>query len=157
MEHEVDSIELAGYRSCRACAELVIAEIAQRTDGLCASCYHSEHGERITDVEVRLAGRRVHVPTKYPRAPRSKGNLWTKKAAEKANKRAMQRLRGFFPDLYDILRAEERARVGLDPWPVERVLEPDEGGPSVEESVSFAALVNALDVAGVDTHGISGV
>jgi hypothetical protein len=154
MEHPAESIEVAGYRACR-CGELVLTEIALRTQGLCVDCYHSEHGDRLVDIEVRLAGARVHTPTKYPRPPTSKGNLWTKKAAEKANKRAMLRLRGMFPDLYDILRAEERGRVGLDPWPVERVLEPDQAGPTVEESVDFAALVNALDAAGITGHGIS--
>lgn len=61
----------------------------------------------------------------------------------------MRRLRAIFPDLYDILLAEERAAAGLDPWPLGTALAtgPDPDGSQTER---FAILYHALQDRGVN-------
>lgn len=65
----------------------------------------------------------------------------------------MKRLRAIFGDFYDMLLAEERAAVGLDPWPIETVVGANPG-LGAEETVDFAAVYHALDEHGVTADGI---
>jgi hypothetical protein len=145
-------IEIAGYRSCANewCSELILKEIATRTRGFCPPCFSEVTGPSITEIEIRNRGQRMTTPVRMKNRPsKNKGSRLTSKRAHKANVRAMRRLAMMFPDLYDILRAEERSRDGLDPWPVETVVTTNDG-PDVDESVDFARLLAALDEAGVD-------
>lgn len=146
-------IEVAGYRSCKNewCDELILREIAQRTRGFCPPCFSQVIGPDLTEVEVRNRGQRMTTPVRMKTTPaKNKGSRQQSKRAHKANVRAMRRLAMMFPDLYDILRAEERARDGLDPWPVETVVTTN-NGPDAEESVQFARVLAALEEAGIDT------
>ena len=64
---------------------------------------------------------------------------------------AANRLRQLFPDLYSILLAEERARFGLDPFPLERVIhQPD--SMTASEIIDFARVYDSLDEQGVDLN-----
>jgi hypothetical protein len=145
-------LEVAGYRTCRNewCGELMLREIAERTKGFCPTCFRELANGQITEVEVRNRGQRMTTPVRMKSQPaKNKGNRQTSRRAHKANVRAMKRLAMLFPDLYDILRAEERARDGLDPWPVETVVKKNDG-PDADASIGFARLLAALDERGVD-------
>lgn len=79
----------------------------------------------------------------------NKGNRATRQAADHATRSAAKRLQGLFPDLFDILIAEERQRRGLEPFPFDRAIQaPDAMTPS--EIIDFARVFDALDEAGVE-------
>ena len=142
-------IELAGYRTCRNdwCSELFLAEIAQKTSGFCVKCWRDEFGGDLTEIEVRNMGRRIQVgATHNKQRVDGKGNRARQRQVERAKFRALKRLRALFPEIYDIFVAEERARVGLDPWPVETAIR----GGDAESTVEFARVYAALAEAEVD-------
>lgn len=154
-EPEATQIDLAGYRSCRNehCGGLILVEVAQRTKGLCIDCFRGQLGASLAEIEVRNLGRsqRMQIPRRK-QAP-EKGNRWTHDAGNKARARADKRLRQLFRDLYDVLLAEERARFGLDPFPLETAVnEPSDGDAS--ETIAFAAIYASLDQHGVDLDGL---
>lgn len=154
-EPEATQIDLAGYRSCRNehCGNLFLTEIAERTKGLCVTCFRGDLGSSLAEIEVRNRGRNLTM--RMPRGKRAaeKGNRATHMASTKARARADKRLRLLFRDLYDVLLAEERARLGLDPFPFETVIhEPVDGDPS--ETIAFARVYSALDEHGVDVDGL---
>ena len=97
-------------------------------------------------MEVSLGGPQPH------QRSRSKGDKGTKTAVQQAKVRARKRLQALFPDLFDIFYAEERARVGLDPWPIELALRrgPD---PDCQQTMGFAHVYHALEEYGVETDG----
>ena len=148
---EATQIDFAGYRSCRNehCSELVLLEITQRTGGLCTDCFRGDLGRNLAEIEVRNQGRNLTMQMPRGRRAAEKGNRWTHMAGTKARARADKRLRALFRDLYDVLLAEERGRLGLDPFPLETVLaEPPEADAS--ETIAFARVYAALDQHGVD-------
>lgn len=149
-------IDLEGYRACRNqwCGELVIVEVARRTTGLCGDCFRSHLGEQMAAVEAISRGERMRIKVgKRATANRAKGDLDTKRKTEHAKKRALKRLRAVFPDMYDIFYAEERARVGLEPWTLEAALKsgPD---PDGEQTMAFARVYHHLTEHGVDVDGL---
>lgn len=154
-EPKATQIDLAGYRSCRnehCDSGLVLLEVAQRTKGLCTDCFRGELGRSLAEIEVRNQGRTQRMRMPKAKQAAEKGNRWTHMAATKARKRADRRLRLLFQDLYDVLLAEERARLGLDPFPLETAVhEPTGGDPS--ETIAFARVYAALDQHGVDVNG----
>jgi hypothetical protein len=153
-EPEATQIDLAGYRSCRNehCCELVLVEVTYRTGGLCTTCFRGELGRSLAEVEVRNQGRTLKMQMPRGKRAAEKGNRWTHMAATKARRRANDRLRMLFQDLYDVLLAEERGRLGLDPFPLETVVhEPSDGDPF--ETIAFARVYAALDQLGVDVDG----
>jgi len=151
-------IDLEGYRACRNqwCGELVIVEVAQRTGGLCGACFRTHLGEQVAAVEAVSRGERMLVnlgKQSASRQLRAKGDLDTKRKTEHARKRALKRLRAVFPDMYDIFYAEERARVGLEPWTLESALAP---GPDPDggQTLAFARMYHRLTEHGVDVDGL---
>lgn len=152
-------IDLEGYRSCRNqwCGALVLVEIARRTDSLCATCYQSHLGEQLTQVEVVSKAQRMTMTVTKSGAPskthRRKGDKSTKRLTEHARVRALKRLRSVFPDLYDVFYAEERARVGLEPWTID-VAVGAVTDPGCNETLEFAKLYHALSEHGVDVDGL---
>jgi hypothetical protein len=151
-------IDLEGYRSCRNqwCESIVLVEVAERTAGLCTPCYRTHLGAQVAAVEVVNRGERLNVVVSRRKrgGPRvGKGDRDTHRKADKAKIRAMRRLKGLFPDLYDVLYAEERARVGLDPWTVDSVInQPAE--MSAEQTLAFAEVYARLTEHGVDVDGL---
>ena len=146
-------IDLEGYRSCgnEWCGDLILKEIAERTKGFCPPCFRKLTGATIGEVEIRNRGQRMVTPVRMnTKLSKNKGDRHTSKRAHKANVRAMRRLAMLFPDLYDVLRAEERARDGLDPWPIETVIQA--GGATFDEAIGFSRLLLALEDAGIDTE-----
>ena len=148
---EATQIDLAGYRSCRNehCGALVLLEITWRTDGLCTGCFQGVLGSKIAEVEVRSRARTIALQRRTRNRSGSKGDQGTRKAADHAARKAADRLRQLFPDLFSVLLAEERTRVGLEPFPLERAIqEPD--AMTASEIIDFARVYDALDEHGVD-------
>lgn len=151
-------IDVAGYRACRNewCTNIELVEVTYRTNGLCFDCFRGDLGSQIAEVEVRNNARVMSMKAATHNSRRSantsKGNRATKAAAMKAAKAADRRLRALFPELYEVLRAEERARFGLEPFPVDNILREAEG--DVSETISFARVYDALDEQGVDVDGL---
>ena len=148
-------IDLEGYRSCRNewCGQLVLVEIAQRTQGLCTPCFRGHLGQQMAEVEVVSRGDRVHVRTSGRRKDQTdKGDQQTKRLTEKARLRALKRLRGVFPDLYDVFYAEERARVGLDPWTIDSIIQ-EPSAMDAQQTMDFARVYHRLTEHGVDVDG----
>lgn len=155
-ESEATQIDVAGYRSCRNehCGALVLVEITQRTRGLCTDCFRDDLGRSLAEIEVRVQGRNMTMKMPRTRRKADKGNGWTHMMANRARARADKRLRRLFRDLYDVLVAEERARLGLDPFPIETIINEPSGDPS--QSIEFARVYAALDEHGVDVDGLEG-
>lgn len=151
---EACQIDVAGYRACRNswCPTLVLAEVAERTDGLCTECFRGQLGAKVAAVEIRNKGRILSMQRTRGRARAgSKGNRATKTSAENAKRNAMRRLRDLFPELYQLLLGEERARLGLEPFPLETAVhEPTDASLTIE----FARVYDALDQHGVDLDGL---
>lgn len=148
-------IDLEGYRSCRNewCGQLVLVEIAERTQGLCTPCFRTHLGDSIAEVEVVSRGDRVSVRTGGRRRDQTaKGDQQTKRMTEKARVRALKRLRGVFPDLYDVFYAEERARVGLDPWTIDSIIQ-EPSAMDAQQTMDFARVYHRLTEHGVDVDG----
>lgn len=149
-----DVHEIVGYVVCVGCGnELVLDVIAGRTGGLCPACF-AAHGKPLRTIEVEARGTRIPVPLEKPRRRRAKKNPSPEAKArerqiDKCKDRARKRLQAIFPDLYDILLAQERAAAGFDPWPYGTALR---SGPDPDGNLTtrFAALYHALDERGVD-------
>jgi hypothetical protein len=149
-------IDLEGYRSCRNewCGRLVLKEVAERTQGLCTDCFRTHLGDQMAEVEVVSRGDRLNVKaTGRRRSQTSKGDRWTKRRVEQAKRRAYRRLRGVFPELYDVFYAEERARSGLEPWPIETVVQ-KRAAMDAQQTMDFARVYHALTEHGVDVDGL---
>jgi hypothetical protein len=145
-------IDLAGYRAClnEWCGELVLKEVAERTRNYCPECWRKLFNSDLTEIEIRGRGFKTQMPLRTKTTPkRNKGNKGRSQQVEKAKIRAMKRLRAIFPDLYDMILAEERARAGLDPWPVEMAVRGSNDRDG-EQTIEFAHMYHLLKQAGVE-------
>lgn len=149
-----DVHEVEGYVTCKnmGCGSLVVKQVARRTFGFCEICARNLLGKSVRVAEVVNAGRRSYVPLKNRKTEKSKYPD-TEKRAEKARNRAMKRLRALFPEIYDILLAEERSKEGLNPWSIERAVDQAGEEPS-KATLDFANVYAALSQQGVDIYGL---
>src|SRR5262245_52702498 len=114
----MDDITVLGWRTCLLCPNLVLNEVAARTGGICTDCFAGGKGPDTIRLEVIGRGFRARVPRRRPSLKkRNQPKHPDHHKAEKAKAQAHKRLKAIFPDLYDTLVAEERARLGLHPWP----------------------------------------
>ena len=140
-----------GYSVCARCNQPELSEVTRATKGLCARCWREGLTPPTTIIEVMVSGERMAVNVEKRRKRRTnRGRSETKAKAAQAKRRAMRRLRAAFPDFYDMLVADERARAGLEPYPWQRLLQT---GPGASETIDFAATYHALAQAGVDSDG----
>lgn len=125
-------------------------EVARVTGGVCDEAYRILNQQRLTEIELVGRGSRIRVPItrsrKKPDRHLTPEQVRRKKQSEKAKDRARKRLAAIFPDLYETLVAEERAEMGLEPWPVERAVKAAD--PSVD--IGFAELAAELERHEVD-------
>jgi hypothetical protein len=146
-------IDVEGYRAClnEWCGQLMLKEVAERTRGYCAECWRTVFNENLTSVEIRGRGFKTEIQLRTKNSPKkNRGNKDRAKQIEKAKLRAMKRLRAIFPDLYDMILAEERARVGLEPWPVDMAVRGSDDRDG-EATLKFAQMYHLLEQAGVET------
>lgn len=107
---------LLGYSSCSGCPSVHPTLLLQRLGGRCWACIEAKLGE-LEPVEVQLG--RYRAPVRAKKLVRAgRGRRETAKLAEKARLRALKRLRGVFPDLYEAFLVEERRNLGLEPVPI---------------------------------------
>ena len=112
--HTVD-----GYQRCR-CGIQVPEPIFYATGAMCMGCFAAGEMRGIHEIEVLHMQQRVPVKIKDSSwKPRPKRMTPTRKATKKRNERAqlkaLRRLRMLFPELYDVLYAEERHKIGMAP------------------------------------------
>ena len=136
-----------GYGTCRiaVCGAWNSPRTLIRSGGTCLTCHMAGLGEQFRRIEIVSRGRRTMI-TKTSVKPRKHHPTRRagpeKRQAAHASRRALKRLKNLFPDLYDILYAEERASVGLEPWPLRRALEHHDD-PDGSVAAGFAEMLHA--------------
>jgi hypothetical protein len=119
--------KIVGYTSCTRCGDpWVLKIIAARTGGMCPDkCWLEMRG--VTDLQVEVDGRTIEVARTQTRrhppknlTPRRRERI---KLRDKARLAAMRRLVDQFPVEFADLLAEERGRLGLDPWTIDAALQ----------------------------------
>jgi hypothetical protein len=119
-------MEVAGCVLCRRCPNLVIREIARRTGGLCGDCLDVV-GANIRTIEVSYGGRPVKIRSRV-RRPGSRGSAERAKLSAKCREKAARRVAKLFPNVFEVIVADERARAGLEPWPFTLMAQPLDAG-----------------------------
>lgn len=115
------TFEVAGYRTCRACPNAWVLESDfVRTGGLCAECWMAGMGDVIHQLEVRSGTATIPVRPRDRPKRKNRGRDDTARKAELARRRARSRLSFLYPDVFEVLLAQERAALGLRPLPPER-------------------------------------
>jgi hypothetical protein len=135
--------EVVGYDTCTLCPNLVLKEVARHTGGICSECFAGGAGPDMRHIEVVGRGYKIRVPPRKTRRTTHARDV-NHHAVEKAKGRALKRLKAIFPDLYDTLLAEERARAGLNPWPTYAAVR-HSGDPDCSKTIEFAEVYHALD------------
>lgn len=138
-----DATAILGWRTCLLCSNLVINEVAARTGGICSECFAGGHGPNTIRIEVVGRGFRVRVPRRRPRSRRPSDKHPDHHKAERAKTNALKRLKAIFPDLYDTLVAEERAKMGLHPWPTHMAVRYG-WDPDCSKTLEFAEVYHAI-------------
>lgn len=138
-----------GYVLCEGCQDRWVPEIvARRSENRCPDCIVPRETNERHVIELVGLGTRVNLPTgkSKPRRRRTKtqSERQRERLNDKARERARKRLAQAFPDYYSILLAEERAALGLDPWPLETAVQ---AGADVDGSISegFARMTAELE------------
>lgn len=125
----------------------VLDAIAARTNGLCADDHIAAGSPRIGPLELVGRGGKIQIPRggRKRRRVDSEERKRSRHLARTARDRARKRLAAIFPDAYDMLVAEERGRLGLEPWTIDAAVRG--GDPLVE--IGFAEMMSELDQRGV--------
>jgi len=117
---------------------------------MCPEAFQQQLDPIVTEIELVGRGSRIRVPTKKRAKPNRKhqGNVQRQQLNRKAKINARKRLAAMFPDLYDMLVADERQQLGLDPYPRESSMKRH----SPEVDIRFAQLFAELQNCEVDTE-----
>lgn len=139
-------MEVAGYTLSDCGHGLIVDEVARRTGGLCGDCHVAAGAPRVRTLEVVGRGVRYQVPIRRNEPKKRKREMTPerrarKKLTEKAATNARKRLAAAMPELYEMFLADERASLGLEPWPLEIALR-NKGDAEVE--LAFAELAREL-------------
>jgi len=140
-----------GYVACKRCDTAVRTEVAYKTQQHCPDCFRAYANEILDPVMVVVAGREKIVlrSHKHSTADREQRRRAKKEAKQRpdvkermrivsqCNQRATAKLRRIFPELFEVLLADERAKVGLDAWTIDRTLTPGEASSSLEMLKSY--------------------
>lgn len=117
-----DRHPIQGYVNCGCgCGELVLEHVAWQTGGVAFGCFVKGRMVRLHEVEIINRGRRISapVPRKVKSGRKHRGSPETRRKTEAARRKAAFRLAMLYPDIFDVLYAEERVKLGLNP-PVRR-------------------------------------
>lgn len=149
------NVSVAGYTACDQCATFVLDVIAFKTRGLCAECFRRQANAIIDPVMVIVDGRerlvlRTDVSRRKPGARAQRARARRRKRQEPDEKarrkevaacadRARRRLQRLFPEMWEILLADERAKAGLNAFTIDRCLrgEPLDGPSSSLELLAI--------------------
>lgn len=125
-----------GYSACSRCQTAVLQEIAWKTGGLCSTCFRESPNVReIIAVTKNREKVRLTLSKRTPgdRAQRARAKKRARSRDEQREKarvsmlastRAKAALTRAYPEVYEVLLAEERAKLGLEPWTLDRALTP---------------------------------
>lgn len=131
-----------GYSVCD-CGAWVLTAVARRTGGKCADCH--KPSAKIRTLEIVGRGATTKIRTGRHAQGRKRVKTGASKARSKLNEQsanaARKRLAAIFPEMYEMLLAEERASRGLDPWPLEIAIR--HRGDATAET-AFAAVAAEL-------------
>ncbi len=129
-------MSVLGYAVC-PCGKPVLDAVAYKTDGHCEDCHRANVNNRISDMEIVGRNMRISVPVDRPRTDAGQTRMAAKRKARKtpesrhnekqreaAKQAAFKRLRDLFPELFEVLVADERAKRGLKPWTITAALTP---------------------------------
>lgn len=125
-----------GYVVCE-CGAPVLDAVAWKTQGKCADCHRALFNQLVGVMEIVGRNMRVSVPSELPKSeaaqrraaakrkarktPESRANEKLREAAKQA---AFKRMRDLFPELFEVLVADERAKRGLKAWTLNAALTP---------------------------------
>lgn len=110
-----------GYIQCR-CGNLVPEHVAWQTKQRCFQCFLDDDGKILRDLEMiyRASVVKLRQP---PSSPRRQGKAHRRSSkrgvidADLARLRACRRMAKLFPEVFDVVYAEERHKAGLDAIP----------------------------------------
>jgi hypothetical protein len=141
------TVTIFGHTACGQCLKPVLNEIAYKTRGLCADCFREQAGSIINPVMVVVDGREkivlrnVSHRTPAERSQRARARKRKRQQPDEKQRRkdvaacaerARRRLQRLFPELWEVLLADERAKAGLAAWTIDRALTPGEASSSLE-------------------------
>lgn len=124
-----------GYSACSECPAMVLNEIAWKSGGRCAECFRKATNAWFDElIAVTPTGERI--PVRLHRSKRTRGERLRRKKARTrspstkdrarltmlAQTRAKSRLARLMPEIYEIMLADERAKLDLNAWTIERAL-----------------------------------
>ena len=116
-------VDLDGHFRCSrsGCDNQVPVHVAYLTRRLCFECFLLGDWEQIHAVEVLHRAQRIptttHVKSKQKKKKHTAAVQARRHRSQKAKDAALTRLRMLYPDMYDLLYAEERHKRGLLPLP----------------------------------------
>jgi len=148
-------MNVLGYTACRECGTPVIDAIAFKTSNRCPTHHREWVARRIEAIELRGKGLRVPIPVDKPSTIYDRKRNAAKNKArredpvkrrkehlrERAKQAAYRRLRSLFPDVFDVLVAQERERLGLPAWSIDMALTPG----STDETLAFIESYHSAD------------
>lgn len=110
----VDDIVVAGYYACRRCGEWTPDGVGKR--GYCPDCVKTTNDEAATiELAYQAHGRTLVSRPTRARHKSKKRDPASRRTWNRARSRAMQRLVRIHRPLYEVLLAQEKAELGLDP------------------------------------------
>lgn len=115
--------DIEGYKLCRCgCGAQVLEHVFHLTGGLSFECFQAAKMVRLHEIEILNRGKRTPVPIPLTsrdvkERTRKHKNKKHEHRVERAKRKAFNRLKMIYPDVFDILYAEERAKIGMAPIP----------------------------------------
>lgn len=148
------TIGILGYVLCTRCDEPVLKEIAYKTGGLCGEHFRQDANAVIDAAMVVVDGRERIVlrskrsPAELARRARARKRAKAKPDPDRStgahcSDRARRRLARIFPELFEVLLADERAKAGLSAWTIDRALTPGEASSTMDFVKTYHALEEA--------------
>jgi len=148
-----------GYSVCVKCGEPVLDFVAYKTQSHCAECFRQHAAEILDPIMTVVAGRekivlRTNISKRRPgvRAQRARARARDRKKPEVREHRrvvagcadrASRKLRRLFPEIYELLLADERQRAGLNAYTIDMALTPGDASSSLEFARDYHALNQA--------------
>lgn len=140
---------VTGLSTCRLCTVLISELLGRKTDGLCVGCFNDWLEAELAPIAASIEGTRIPARrTRHRSGDRAgqrkrykrKAEVAKRRAATKlAGDRAMRRLRKLMPGLYEALLAEERSKLGLEAWSMDRLLSAGDVRSSLDTLKSYAS------------------
>lgn len=112
-----DDFVTEGYTACSSCGHWFVADPKRPNRRKCEGCVTAD---KVTAEATAVARAAARPAPKRPSRGRRRRKPTAKQAAQKrlwnrARSNALTRLRQIHPEMYEVLLAEEKAKLGLDP------------------------------------------